>query len=302
MGGDCRQERIQATPKWEIRGRIAAGASEKPKATELDENSLSEARMHMLPIDAQGRQDRRARVSRRGFLTATTLAAASTALPAVTLKAATPASRPLFAYVGSYSSPQGPEGSKGYGKGIYLFEMNPATGALVQREVFANDANPAWLALNPARTHLYAANETATYRGANSGSVSAYSINRSNGHLTLINTVSSEGAGPAHLSIHPAGKHAFVANYAGGTVAVLPLGANGELGPATDVKTGQGAVGPTRAASAPPGSFAISGHERPHAHMIESDPAGRFVLASDLGRDRIFIWKFDVQRGPARGQ
>src|SRR5208282_4153289 len=103
--------------------------------------------------------------------------------------------------------------------------------------------------------------------------------------------------GPAHLSVHPAGKHVLVANYAGGTVAVLPLAANGELGPATDVKTGLGSTGPTRAASAPPGSFAISGHERPHAHMIESDPAGRFVLASDLGRDRIFIWKFDAQRG-----
>ena len=175
--------------------------------------------------------------------------------------------------------------------------MDPASGALVQREVFANDANPSWLALNPARTHLYAANETATYQGANSGSVSAYAIDRANGHLTLLNTVSSEGAGPAHLSVHPAGKHVLVANYAGGTVAVLPLGADGELGPATDVKTGRGAVGPTRAASAPPGSFAISGHERPHAHMIESDPAGRFVLASDLGRDRIFIWKFDAQKG-----
>ena len=171
------------------------------------------------------------------------------------------------------------------------------TGPWSSREVFANDANPSWLALNPARTHLYAANETATYQGANSGSVSAYAIDRRNGHLTLVNTVSSEGAGPAHLSVHPAGKHVLVANYAGGTVAVLPLGANGELGPATDVKTGRGAVGPTRAASAPPGSFAISGHERPHAHMIESDPAGRFVLASDLGRDRIFIWKFDAQRG-----
>jgi 6-phosphogluconolactonase (cycloisomerase 2 family) len=115
--------------------------------------------------------------------------------------------------------------------------------------------------------------------------------------LTLLNTVGSEGAGPAHLSVHPAGKHVLVANYAGGTVAVLPLGANGELGPASDVKTGQGGVGPARAAGAPPGSFAISGHERPHAHMIASDPAGRFVLASDLGRDRIFIWKFDVQGG-----
>jgi len=175
--------------------------------------------------------------------------------------------------------------------------MDPASGALAQRELFANGANPSWLALNPARTRLYAANETATYQGANSGSVSVYAINRANGHLTLINTVSSEGAGPAHLSVHPEGKHVLVANYVGGTVAVLPLGAHGELGPATDVQTGRGDVGPTRAASAPPGSFAQSGHERPHAHMIQSDPAGRFVLASDLGRDRIFLWKFDAQRG-----
>lgn len=251
----------------------------------------------MPPSDAQRCRGRQAKVSRRRFLSAATLAAASASLSAVAEERAAPAGRPLLAYVGSYSSPQGPEGSKGYGRGIYLFEMNPANGALVQREVFANGANPSWLALNPARTRLYAANETATFQGADSGSVSAYAINRANGRLTLINTVSSEGAGPAHLSVHPAGKHVLVANYAGGTVAVLPLGADGELGPATDVKTGSGGVGPTRAASAPPGSFAISGHDRPHAHMIESDPAGRFVLASDLGRDRIFIWKFDVQEG-----
>jgi 6-phosphogluconolactonase (cycloisomerase 2 family) len=238
-----------------------------------------------------------AKVSRRGFLSAAAMAAAGASLRAVAQEPAAPAGRPLLAYVGSYSSPQGPEGSKGYGRGIYLLEMNPASGVLVQRELFANGANPSWLALNPARTCLYAANETATYQGAASGSVSAYSIHRADGRLTLINTVSSEGAGPAHLSVHPAGRHVLVANYFGGTVAVLPLGANGELRPATDVKTGRGDVGPTRAASAPPGSFAISGHDRPHAHMIASDPAGRFVLASDLGRDRIFIWKFDAQRG-----
>ncbi|MGO9115636.1 MAG: lactonase family protein [Thermoguttaceae bacterium] len=254
---------------------------------------------------AQGHQGRGSKLSRRRFLFTTTLAAASATLPAAasaTLPAAAqgpakPTGPPLLAYVGSYSSPQGPEGSKGYGRGIYLFEMDPASGTLVQRGVFANDVNPSWLALNPARTHLYAANETATYQGANSGSVSAYSIDRANGHLTLLNTVSSEGAGPAHLSVHPAGKHVLVANYAGGTVAVLPVAAGGELGSATDVKTGRGDTGPTHAASAPPGSFAISGHERSHAHMIESDPAGRFVFASDLGRDRIFIWKFDVHSG-----
>jgi 6-phosphogluconolactonase (cycloisomerase 2 family) len=243
--------------------------------------------------DARGPQGDRTLVSRRGFLAGATLAAAAATLPAA---AAMPAAR-RFAYVGTYSSPQGPEGAQGRGRGICLFEMNPADGTLVEREVFENGANPAWLAFNPARTRLYSANEITDYQATASGSVSAYAIDRRSGRLTLLNTVSSEGAGPAHLSVHPAGKHVLVANYAGGTVAVLPLGGDGELRRASDVKAGRGSVGPARATNAPRGSFAISGHERPHAHMIESDPAGRFVFASDLGRDCIFIWKFDAERG-----
>jgi 6-phosphogluconolactonase (cycloisomerase 2 family) len=65
----------------------------------------------------------------------------------------------------------------------------------------------------------------------------------------------------------------------------------------TDVKTDKGRVGPTKAASAPPGSFAFSGHDRTHAHMVQADPAGRFVLHADLGLDRIFVWKFDAKKG-----
>jgi 6-phosphogluconolactonase len=250
-----------------------------------------------LPNDAQFHLDRRVRISRRGFLASTTLAAAGASLRAAAQPLGPPARRPLLAYAGSYSSPQGAEGSKGNGKGIYLFEMHPDTGALIEREVFANDSNPSWLALNPARTHLYVANETTAFHGAKTGSVSAYAIDPANGRLALINTVSSGGAGPAHLSVHPAGKHVFVANYAGGNVAVLPLMAGGRLGTASDVKSGTGNTGPLHAASGPKGSFAISGHEGPHGHMIQSDPAGRYVLASDLGRDRIFVWKFDAQNG-----
>jgi 6-phosphogluconolactonase (cycloisomerase 2 family) len=229
-------------------------------------------------------------ISRRGFLQGTAALAASG--PAF----ARPGER-VFAYVGSYSSPQGPEGSKGYGSGIYLFHMEPSTGALEQLELFSADSNPSWLAFDPSRTHLYAANETATFQGAHSGSVSAFSINRQNGHLTLLNTVSSEGAGPAHLSVHPSGKYVLVANYAGGTITVLPIQPSGELGAATDVKHDDGPVGAKHAISAPPGSFAISGHDRPHAHMIQADASGRFVLSTDLAIDRIFVWNFDESTG-----
>ncbi|HTQ53505.1 MAG TPA: lactonase family protein [Bryobacteraceae bacterium] len=202
-----------------------------------------------------------------------------------------PSRHPVLVYAASYSSPQGPEGSRGNGQGIYLLEMNPETGALVERAVFPNPSNPSWLALDAAGEHLYSANETAD------GSVSAYAVDRASGRLTLRNTVGSQGAGPAHLSVHPSGKFVLVANYAGGTVAVLPILAGGALGEASDVKHDAGPVGPARAASAPPGSFAISGHDRVHAHMIQADPSGRFVLAADLGLDRILIWKFDAARG-----
>lgn len=77
------------------------------------------------------------------------------------------AERPQLAYIGTYSSPQGPEGGKGNGEGVYLFEMNPSTGALKLRELFRNASNPSWLALDASRTRLYAANET------ESGSVGA---------------------------------------------------------------------------------------------------------------------------------
>ncbi len=236
--------------------------------------------------------------SRREFLErAAGLAATAAVRVPAPGKIASGAGGSILAYVGTYSSPEGPEGSVGRGQGIYLFEMNPGTGQLIEREVFPAPSNPSWLALSPSRTHLYAASETSTFEGANSGSVSAFSINRRTGRLTPLNTVSSEGAGPAHLSVHPSGRWVLVANYAGGTVAVLPIEPNGELGRATDVRHDAGAVGAAHARSAPPGSFAISGHDRPHAHMIESDPAGRFVLHSDLGMDRIFVWKFDADKG-----
>jgi 6-phosphogluconolactonase len=177
---------------------------------------------------------------------------------------------PVLVYVGTYSSPQGPEGFKGNGEGIYLFAMDPATGVLTRREVFPDGSNPSWLALHPSQRFLYAVHEVGRPGTQDSGAVAAFSVDRSSGHLTRLNTVSSQGAGPAHLSVHPSDRYLFVANYAGGTFAVLPVRPDGRLEEAVDVQREEGQVGPAHAASAPVGSFAISGHDRPHAHMITS--------------------------------
>jgi 6-phosphogluconolactonase len=252
----------------------------------------------MPPEQALHHNDPTNQASRRAFLKrATAFAVSAPALARGSRSTSNPEGKSMLAYVGTYSSPEGPEGSKGNGEGIYLFELDPSTGLLARHAVFKDDSNPSWLAFNPSKTHLYAANETQTFQGSESGSVSAFSIDRSTGHLTRLNTVSSEGAGPAHLSVHPSGKYVLVANYGGGTVAVISVQPNGELGAATDVHHDQGAVGPEHASSAPPGSFAISGHDHPHAHMIHSDPSGRFVVSTDLGMDRIFVWRFDSEHG-----
>src|SRR2546428_1154082 len=220
----------------------------------------------MSPDEAQAGRKALGKTSRRHFLkgaAALTLTGSVTrpALARVGGRQAHLAHRPILAYVGTYSSPEGPEGSTGYGRGIYLFQMDPSTGALSERELFTDASNPSWLAFDPSRTHLYAANETATFGGTSSGSVSALAIDRSSGDLTLLNTVSSEGAGPAHLSVHPSGRYVLVANYQGGTVAIIAIRSNGELGAATDVVHNSGKIGPRHAAGAPAGSFAISGHD-----------------------------------------
>ena len=204
-----------------------------------------------------------------------------------------------LAYVGTYTP---------NGKGIHRFRVDPASGALTDQKIFdttgdPSTRNPSWIAFDPSRKFLYAANEIANFNGTTTGSVSAYSVNGANGDLTLLNTVTSGGAGPAHLSVDPLGKFVFVANYGGGNVAVLPIQANGSLGNPTDVKADNSAcspacpVGPIHAAKAPPGSFAISGHDAPHAHMIQADPAGNFVIVNDLGLDLTQVWKLDRANG-----
>jgi 6-phosphogluconolactonase (cycloisomerase 2 family) len=208
-----------------------------------------------------------------------------------------------MAYVGTFSSPLGDvlptqvDRPPGNGRGIHLFEVSRASGVLTPAGVHEMDTSPSCLALNASGTHLYSGNETERVGATKEGTVSAFAIHRADGKLERLNTVRSGGAGPTYVSVHPSGRFVLVANYFGGSIAVLPILGGGRLGAATDIKNDAGTIGPTRARSAPPGSFAISGHDRTHAHMIQSDPSGRFVLHVDLALDRIFVWRFDEQQG-----
>jgi 6-phosphogluconolactonase (cycloisomerase 2 family) len=242
--------------------------------------------------------------SRRSFLKSSSVLAGGTALMAGLLKAqSAQAERPLIAYVGTFSSPLRDvlptqvDLPPGNGRGIHLFQVDRTTGALTPHGVYELGTSPSCLALNAAGSRLYSANETDRVGESKEGTVSAFAIGRTDGQLKLLNTVPSGGAGPTYVSVHPSGRFLLVANYFGGSVAVLPILPDGGLGVATDIKHDEGTLGPRQAANAPPGSFAFSGHDRTHAHMIQADLAGRFVLHVDLALDRIFIWKFDDAGG-----
>lgn len=242
--------------------------------------------------------------SRRAFLESTLAVAAAGHLSARGRRSyPESARRPLLAYVGTFSSPlhDVPDTQvdlpPGNGRGIHVFEVSPSTGAMAPAGLLEMGTSPSCLALNGAGTRLYSANETDRSRPHGEGTVSAFSVDPEDGHLTLRNTVRSGGAGPTYVSVHPSGRFLLVANYFGGSVAVLPILPDGGLGAPSDVKKDVGEVGPTRATSAPPGSFAISGHDGTHAHMIQADRSGRFVLHVDLGLDRIFVWRFDAAEG-----
>ncbi|MCV2353436.1 lactonase family protein [Paucibacter sp. B2R-40] len=200
---------------------------------------------------------------------------------------------PAHAYVGSYSP---------NGLGIYSFEQDPQDGSLRPLGLSAGPPNPSWLCARADGSRLYAANEFDGAEGG-SGQVTVYARDATNGALTLINSVGSGGASPAHLSLSADERFVFVANYGGGSVAVLPVAGDGSLCEALTVSRhgelfGAAVSAPQPAALAVAGSFAISGHDGgPHAHMAQLDPRGRFLLVSDLGLDLLISWRFDARSG-----
>jgi len=179
-------------------------------------------------------------------------------------------------YVGTYTD-------GGRSEGIYLVRMDRRSGHLRRVGSVAAGANPSFLAIHPNRRVLYAVNELEQYNGRPTGAVSAFAIAKDTGALTPLNEQPSEGGAPCYVSLDRSGRVVLVANYVGGNIALLPLGANGALGPAAQVvqHTGTGPNGERQ--------------EAPHAHCILADPSNRFVLAADLGADRVFVYRLDVE-------
>jgi 6-phosphogluconolactonase len=228
----------------------------------------------------------KSKITRRDVLRATTSLAVPALLPRCLLAAAPPVYG--YAFVGTYT----PNGG-----GIYLYRIDPASAALTQLKLLDDIRNPTWLALNPAQTRLYAVSEIDNYQNGRAGAVVSYALDANTLEIKRLGAVSSGGAMPAYVSVHPSGKFVFVANYGGGSVAVFPVAPDGSLGEASDVRPSVGPRHRARALDAPTGQYAPSDHDGPHVHMVAPDPSGQFVLANDAGLDLTLVWRFDAQAG-----
>ena len=210
---------------------------------------------------------------RHALITALALAAS------VTLTGVTPqAAAASYAFVGTYQP---------HGEGVYRFRIAP-DGSLHDKTLVSQLRNAAQLTANAPKKALYVASES------DPGTIVAYRL-AEDGALSEINQVSSAGSGPVYLSLTPDGRHLLVANYVSGSIAVLPVRADGGLEQASDRQQHQGAPGAAQPQGAVEGSFASSDHDGPHAHMIASDPLGRYVFSTDLGLDRIYQYRIGAQ-------
>ncbi|QRO00222.1 lactonase family protein [Archangium violaceum] len=183
----------------------------------------------------------------------------------------------LWVYVGTYTS--------GQGEGIYLCRLDLATGALQQVGLTRGVVEPSFLAMDPMGRYLYAVNELTEFEGKPGGFVSAFRIHPQTRELTFINQQPTQGGAPCHLDVAANGRFVLVANYVGGTVSVLPVLPEGGLGAAVDVRRHEGSGPNTRR------------QEGPHAHQVVLDADNRHALVSDLGLDKIMLYRFDGEQG-----
>lgn len=191
------------------------------------------------------------------------------------------AAAPMYqVLIGSYTS-------EGNSEGIYRMQFDAERGHLDPQPLqVIRSHNPSWLTLDLNRNRLYAANENGPGHPDPVGRVSAFMIAASSGRLSPLAQQITLGDEPTHLALSRDGRFLFVSNYGsranpGGSLAVVPTAKDGTLMPVTQIATHKASEQhPKRQQSA-------------HVHSAVISPDGKTLFVSDLGADRIFVYRYD---------
>jgi 6-phosphogluconolactonase len=191
-------------------------------------------------------------------------------------------------YAGTYTDPilfGTGEIFQGKGEGIYCCDLDPSTGRVTLTGITLGVTNPSCLALDPAHRFLYAVNELKIHEGEPTGTLSSFSVDSATGALTFLNRKPTGGTDPCHVALSPDGRLAFAANYMSGSVCVFPVARDGTLENASDfIQHAGSSVDPAR-------------QKGPHAHSTVLDSTGRYALVSDLGLDKVAVYRVDAEHG-----
>ncbi len=182
-------------------------------------------------------------------------------------------------YVGSYTN-----GKNSTSKGLYRLTFDSKTGKLGQPEVAAELKSPSYLAFSPDKKYLYTTGED-TVAGSKTGTVCSLSL-EADGTLKKISEAESGGITPCYISVDATGRNVFCANYTSGTFSRF----------VSDSESGR-LQGPMAIIELEPRMNADGKQEKPKAHCIMADTANSFVLGTDLGTDKVMIYRLDPLKG-----
>ncbi len=186
-------------------------------------------------------------------------------------------------YLGTYTTKLGHVDGKA--KGISLWSFDTESGALKKKAGPWPIVNPSHLCTSPDGRYLYSISETSDYEGREDGYLTTFKIESGTGELRELDTISSQGVGPAYVSLDQSGRYLFSANYVAGNIVVYPRNRNGTLGePTANIQHTGSSINPDR-------------QEAPHPHSILASPDNQFVLVADLGLDQIKVYSFDESDG-----
>jgi 6-phosphogluconolactonase len=193
------------------------------------------------------------------------------------------APKSFFLYVGSFtgSAPNGHPDGNPPSKGIYMARFNAETGALSAPVLAAEVANPTFLDVSPDQRFLYAITESDP-----EAFVSSYAIDRHTGGLQMLNRMPTGGSGTTYISLDKTGRFILLANYGSASVTVIQINSDGSLGKLTSFVQHSARRAAGGEAPAVP---------RPHSTI--ASPDNRFVLVPDLGLNKVFVYKFDAEKG-----
>src|SRR5271170_3306188 len=197
-----------------------------------------------------------------------------------------------FVYFGTYTGftymRKGLPAGVSHSKGIYVSHFQPATGKISKPELAAEIVNPAFLAVHPNQKFLYVATEDPLSLGPDfdhASYLSAFAIDPTTGKLRLLNTLPTGGTSTCYLSIDKTGHYVLMANFGSSSVTVLRIKEDGSLGEQTAFMKH---VGHGKDASF---------QSQAHPHSIDVSPDNRFAVVSDLGVDKLFVYRFDAATG-----